>query len=141
MSETPTDNRQDADLIAEPTTGRDRLGRILPGTTGNPHGRPRKGQTLAERLAKADAKVARDAIKARDKRLKLENAVGQKAWESYLAYTVGLPVQKYHVQTEQAPADELYARIAGMLAPPAVDVDSNARAYTVDGTVVSSEPT
>ena len=74
------------------------------GPSGNPAGRPRKGQTIAERVAKADAAVARKALKARDKRLELTNAVGERAWATYLAYNLGLPKQTYVIEHDDAPA-------------------------------------
>ena len=83
------------------------------GQVANPHGRPRKGQTLADRLAKADAKVARKAIKARDERLSLTNMVGEQAWKTYLAYRVGLPAQKFIV-TGPTQADALDQELDGV---------------------------
>ena len=110
MEATLTDNRDDASLLDEPTTGRDRYGRMLPGHTINPHGRPRKGQTIAERVAKADAAVARKAIKARDKRLELTNAVGERAWTTYLAYNLGLPTQPFRLDVGESPLMDFLMR-------------------------------
>ena len=94
--------------IREPKTGRFVAG----APSGNPLGRPRKGQTIAERVAKADAKVAREAIKARDKRLKLTNAVGERAWSTYLAYNLGLPKQEYVISRGDDPLTELMQELA-----------------------------
>ena len=58
-------------------------------------GRPRKGETLAEKVARKDAAVASKALKARDKRLVREDMVGEKAWTTYLAYNLGLPKQPF----------------------------------------------
>ena len=76
----------------------------------NTAGRPRKGQTIAERVAKADAAVARKAIKARDKRLELTNAVGERAWTTYLAYNLGLPTQPFRLDVGESPLMDFLMR-------------------------------
>ncbi len=78
----------------------------------NPLGRPRKGETIAEKVARADAKVARKAIRARDRRLQLENAVGERAWSTYLAYNLGLPKQEYVITNGDDPLTLLFSEIA-----------------------------
>jgi hypothetical protein len=94
-----------ADHLREPATGR-----FVAGHAPHPAaGRPRKGQTIADRVAKADAAVARKAIRARDKRLELTNAVGERAWATYLAYNLGLPAQKFILSQGVSEADALDA--------------------------------
>ena len=81
--------------------------------SANPNGRPRKGETLADKLARSDAKVARKAIAARDKRLQQLNMTGERAWSTYLAYNIGIPAQKHLIVTASADAaiDTLLARL------------------------------
>lgn len=100
----PEANPQETDGIREPATGR-----FLPGNNANPLGRPRKGQTIAERVKVADDKVAKKAIKARDKRLQLTNMVGERAWSTYLAYNLGLPKQTFVMEQGED-------KVAGFLA-------------------------
>ena len=123
--EQPADTIQ----IREPKTGRFVAG----APSGNPHGRPRKGQTIAERVAKADAKIARDAIKARDKRLKLTNAVGERAWSTYLAYNLGLPKQEYVISRGDDPLTELMQELAARRAPLGAPIYIEGESRTLDG--------
>ena len=112
------DTETDSADIASPNTKTDRPWLFKAGQpSANPAGRPRKGQTIAERVAKADAKVARDAIKARDKRLKLTNAVGERAWSTYLAYNLGLPKQEYVISRGDDPLTELMQELAARRTP------------------------
>ena len=108
-----TETAESESLQGEPeTTPRRVIGRPwLPGQTGNPNGRPLKGMTLAERVAAADAKVARKALRARDQRLVREDMVGEKAWTTYLAYNLGLPKQPFVHTFEVDPLMGLLPRL------------------------------
>lgn len=98
----PTETALAETQIAEPKTARV-IGRPFEKGHVGMGGRPRKGETLAERLARADAAVARKAIRARDRRLVREDQTGNRAWENYLAYRIGLPKQAFVVETQDAP--------------------------------------
>ncbi len=82
----PAENADAEVQIREPKTGRFVAG----APSANPKGRPKKGETLAERLKRKDDAIAAKAIKARDKRLLLPTMVGERAWTTYLAYNVGI---------------------------------------------------
>lgn len=113
---------QPADASANTNTVTRKPWQFQPGNNANPHGRPRKGQTIADRVAKADAAIARKAIKARDKRLELTNAVGERAWTTYLAYNLGLPKQTYVIEQGDAAGMGWLQQLAGET------VDGEARA-------------
>ena len=117
---------EDDTLISEPATTRI-VGRpFQKGVSGNPAGRPRKGQTLAERLAAADERIARKAIRARDQRLTSLTQVGNRAWENYLAYRVGLPKQAFVMELgETAAASFLMRHNARVVDGEARLVDDN----------------
>jgi len=115
MADTETDTNE----ISSPNTKADKPWLFKAGQpSANPAGRPRKGQTLAERLAREDAKVARRAVKARNKRLELTNMVGETAWKTYLAYNLGLPAQKFTIEQTNSPMAELMRELAGLNALP-----------------------
>ncbi len=95
----PDTNRTEEIQIREPGTGRFVAG----APSANPKGRPKKGETLKERLARKDAAIAAKAIKARDKRLMQTNMVGAREWTTYLAYNVGVPAQKYIIEQADNP--------------------------------------
>lgn len=120
VSETATDTPQPADeapLIAEPKTAVVRGRPFQKGQSGNVLGRPRKGETIAERVKRRDDAVLGRALKARDKRLALHNAVGAREWSTYLAYNLGLPAQKFIVSQGQTVADVTDAKLLALNAP------------------------
>jgi hypothetical protein len=91
-----TETVEPATRLAEPETPKRVIGRpFQPGNNMNPKGRPKKGETLADRLRRKDEAIAKKAIEARDKRLLRNDGIGEKAWVTYLAYNLGRPVQPY----------------------------------------------
>ena len=117
----------------------------LPPNAWGPHnppprspGRPRKGETLQERLEREDARVARKALRARNNRLMREDQIGNRAWENYLAYRVGLPKQAFVVETQDAPGWTLMQRLAARGVLPAV-VEGEARVIADGDAAPASE--
>ncbi len=111
-------NQEDENLIAEPETGsqqRDSRGYFLPGVSGNPNGRPKKGQSLPEKLR---ASIDRRADKIIDGQLSAAERGNTRAFVAAMSYAYGVPATKLIVQRED---DPLTQWLMGMAAIEAVN--------------------
>lgn len=84
-------------------------GRFLPGNRANPKGRPRKGESLPEKLRAATEKHADKIVAAALERVLRADSVGNRAFADIRDTVYGVPKQTLIVQRDDDPALSLLA--------------------------------
>lgn len=109
--ETLDDHLAPATSSTDSTTVR---GRFKPGNDPrrNTAGRPKKGESFAEKYMKRLDKDADALIEAHVKRAKGENVTAERAFATALAYKVGLPKQPFTFEKVDSPLSALLQRMA-----------------------------
>ena len=92
----------------------------------NTRGRPKKGESFAERYRKEIERHAEDLIRGHVERAKGRGVVASKEFALAAAYVMGRPVQPYVVETQDAPGWTLMQRLAARGVLPTV-VEGEAR--------------
>ena len=113
------------------TTGKPRRrGPGRPFVAGDPRantrGRPKKGESFAERYRKEIERHAEELIRGHVERAKGRGVVASKEFALAAAYVMGRPVQPYVVETQDAPGWTLMQRLAARGVLPTV-VEGEAR--------------
>ena len=88
-----------------------------PGNRANPHGRPRKGESLPELLAKEYEKSKKKLVKAAVNRALRDDQVGNRAFNDGLDRVYGKVADEMHLTVGDDPLAELLQRIAGRREP------------------------
>ncbi len=88
-------------LIPEYRTGPGR--KWKPGQSGNPNGRPRKGESVMDQTKRLAATKSKQLAEAHVKRMMRTDSVGNRAWSDFNAYDVGLPKQTYVIEQADSP--------------------------------------
>lgn len=89
----------DTKTVAKPVRGRP----FAPGNNANPRGRPKKGESFADKYRKRLEKDADALIEAHVVRAQGKGAVAARDFELAAAYAMGRPQQKYVVETQDSP--------------------------------------
>ncbi len=87
-------------------------GLFLPGKAPKSPGRPKKGETFADRYRKAVEKDAKLLIKAHVERAKGAGVVASREFALAAAYAMGRPVQPYVNVGGDDPLQQLFERMA-----------------------------
>lgn len=121
LSQPPVSVTPDTDNAPRRTVGR-------PFAPGNKYGkgRPRKGESIPERLKRAieQPKTTEAIVQATVARLLREDAVGNRAFADVRDTVYGIPKQTLVLEHGESPADALDARLAQLLGQT---VDGEAR--------------
>jgi hypothetical protein len=110
-------------VTTDTTNGRTRRGTFAPGNAYG-HGRPKKGESLPEKLRRRVEKDSDAIVNAVVARLIREDAVGNRAFADVRDTVYGVPKQTLVVSQGESQANELDAELAAYLASKTVDGES-----------------
>ncbi len=106
-------------------------GRFAPGNHASP-GRPRKGQSIPEKLKGKVERHADKVVEAAYQRMLREDQVGNRALEDGMNRIYGKVADEMHITTTDSPLAQLFERLAGTGALPAPYIDGESRDITSD---------
>lgn len=117
VSDPPKSGSADTTIAPRRIVGRP----FAPGNNANPRGRPRKGETFADKYIKATERDADAMIAAHVERSKGKSAVAARDFELAAAYHMGRPLQKFVGVVAESGANALDEALAAYMAGKATD--------------------